>query len=116
MECWGAASESVPVHAVMLLPPLTARAGCPRRMVRRRAPHPTLQESKGNEKHVALIQSYREKIEKELSGICADVIGLLQTSLIPKAGSAESKVFYHKMCVVLHGRRRGATPSGLGAC
>ena len=46
---------------------------------------------------MALIQSYREKIEKELADICADVINILRTHLIPKAGSPESKVFYHKM-------------------
>jgi len=56
-----------------------------------------LQESKGNEKHVSQIQSYREKIEKELADICADVIKILHDSLIPKAASPESKVFYHKM-------------------
>jgi 14-3-3 protein epsilon len=56
-----------------------------------------LQESKGNEKHVTQIQSYREKIEKELADICADVIKILQDCLIPKAASPESKVFYYKM-------------------
>lgn len=56
-----------------------------------------MQESKGNEKHVTMIQTYREKIEKELSDICSDVIAILQTNLIPKAASPESKVFYYKM-------------------
>jgi len=55
------------------------------------------EESKGNEKHVTMIQGYREKIEKELSDVCADVINILQTYLIPKAVSPESKVFYYKM-------------------
>jgi 14-3-3 protein epsilon len=55
------------------------------------------EESKGNEKHVSMIQSYREKVEKELADICADVINILQTYLIPKAASPESKVFYYKM-------------------
>jgi len=55
------------------------------------------EESKGNDKHVSMIQSYREKIEKELSNICSDVINILQDSLIPKAASPESKVFYYKM-------------------
>jgi len=44
-----------------------------------------------------MIQSYREKIEKELSDICSDVIAILQQNLIPKAASPESKVFYYKM-------------------
>jgi 14-3-3 protein epsilon len=55
------------------------------------------EESKGNEKNVTLIQSYREKIEKELLDISTDVITILKESLIPKAESAESKVFYYKM-------------------
>jgi len=55
------------------------------------------EESKGNDKHVAMIQSYREKIEKELSDICSDVIKILKDNLIPKAASPESKVFYYKM-------------------
>jgi len=55
------------------------------------------EESKGNDKHVGMIQSYREKIEKELSDICSDVIAILQQNLIPKAASPESKVFYYKM-------------------
>jgi len=56
-----------------------------------------VQEAKNNEKHVQLITSYREKIEKELSEICNDVINILKTHLIPKAGTPESQVFYHKM-------------------
>jgi 14-3-3 protein epsilon len=55
------------------------------------------EESKGNDKHVSMIQSYREKIEKELSDICSDVIAILTNNLIPKAATPESKVFYHKM-------------------
>jgi len=55
------------------------------------------EESKGNEKHVTMIQGYREKIEKELRDICADVIKILHDNLIPKAASPESKVFYYKM-------------------
>jgi len=55
------------------------------------------EESKGNDKHVVMIQAYREKIEKELSDICSDVIKILQGSLIPKAATPESKVFYSKM-------------------
>ena len=56
-----------------------------------------MQEAKSNEKHVQLITSYREKIEKELSEICNDVISILKNHLIPKAGTPESQVFYHKM-------------------
>jgi len=60
------------------------------------------EESKGGDKHVGSIRNYREKIEKELEGVCNDVLNVLDDCLIPKAESGESKVFYHKMCVCLH--------------
>jgi len=55
------------------------------------------EESKGNERHVARILEYRSTIEKELTTICQDVIKILTANLIPKAATAESKVFYYKM-------------------
>jgi hypothetical protein len=57
------------------------------------------EESKGTEKHVGTIRDYRQKIETELEKVCQDVLNVLDESLIPKAESGESKVFYHKMCV-----------------
>lgn len=57
-----------------------------------------IQESKKNERHVALTLEYRQRIESELSDICQDAIQVLKTHLIPKAVNAESKVFYLKMC------------------
>ena len=55
------------------------------------------EESKGTDKHTGSIRTYREKIEKELEDVCNDVLNVLDESLIPKAESGESKVFYHKM-------------------
>ncbi|EEH10597.1 hypothetical protein HCBG_00052 [Histoplasma capsulatum G186AR] len=55
------------------------------------------EDSKGSEKHVAIISQYRQKIEAELERVCQDVLDVLDQSLIPKAESGESKVFYHKM-------------------
>ncbi|KFY85059.1 hypothetical protein V500_08744 [Pseudogymnoascus sp. VKM F-4518 (FW-2643)] len=55
------------------------------------------EESKGTEKHVSTIRDYRQKIETELEKVCQDVLDVLDESLIPKAESGESKVFYHKM-------------------
>ena len=55
------------------------------------------EESKGTDKHVPTIREYRNKIEKELEKVCEDVLNVLDESLIPKAESGESKVFYHKM-------------------
>jgi 14-3-3 protein epsilon len=57
------------------------------------------EESKGNEAQVTLIKEYRNKIEAELAKICDDILGVLDGSLIPAAGSGESKVFYYKMYV-----------------
>jgi hypothetical protein len=54
------------------------------------------EESKGSEKHVGTIRDYRQELEK----VCQDVLNVLDDSLIPKAESGESKVFYHKMCVI----------------
>ncbi|KAL8795744.1 MAG: hypothetical protein Q9195_001795 [Heterodermia aff. obscurata] len=55
------------------------------------------EESKGSDKHVGTIRDYRQKIETELEKVCQDVLDVLDESLIPKAESGESKVFYHKM-------------------
>ena len=57
------------------------------------------EESKGTDKHVGTIRDYRQKIETELERVCQDVLDVLDESLIPKAESGESKVFYHKMYV-----------------
>ena len=55
------------------------------------------EEQKGSDKHVGIIREYRQKIELELEKVCQDVLDVLDESLIPKAESGESKVFYHKM-------------------
>ncbi|KAI4763378.1 14-3-3 protein [Aureobasidium sp. EXF-3400] len=55
------------------------------------------EEQKGSDKHVTIIRDYRQKIETELEKVCQDVLDVLDDSLIPKAESGESKVFYHKM-------------------
>jgi hypothetical protein len=60
------------------------------------------EESKGNEAQVTLIKEYRNKIEQELAKICDDILGVLDGSLIPAAGSGESKVFYYKMYVPIY--------------
>ncbi|KAL1588423.1 14-3-3 family protein artA [Cladosporium halotolerans] len=55
------------------------------------------EEAKGTDKHVGIIREYRQKIELELEKVCEDVLNVLDESLIPKAETGESKVFYHKM-------------------
>lgn len=59
------------------------------------------EESKGNEGQVGLIKEYRQKIEAELAKICEDILEVLDEHLIKSAQSGESKVFYHKMYVIV---------------
>ncbi len=54
------------------------------------------EESKGSSGQLPSIKRYREKIEKELSDICQDVLRVLDGHLLPGAGN-EGKVFYYKM-------------------
>ena len=53
--------------------------------------------SKGHDDNVALIKTYRQKIEGELEQTCQSILGLLNDHLVPSAASSESKVFYLKM-------------------
>lgn len=53
-----------------------------------------MDETQGNKN---MTKEYREKVETELKDICEGVLSLLDNFLIPKAGEAESKVFYLKM-------------------
>ncbi|KAF9290784.1 14-3-3 protein [Mortierella alpina] len=55
------------------------------------------EESKGSESNVAMIKTYRAKVEEELAEICNDILDVLEKHLIPSAAMGESKVFYHKM-------------------
>merc|ERR1711933_177729 len=55
------------------------------------------EESKGNTENAAWAKEYCGKKEKELQEICDTILGVLDESLISKAGSGEAKVFYQKM-------------------
>jgi 14-3-3 protein beta/theta/zeta len=55
------------------------------------------QKAENNERKQTMAKEYREKVEKELEEICQNVLMLLDKHLVPKAGNAESKVFYLKM-------------------
>uniref|UniRef100_A0A1V1FTE0 14-3-3 protein zeta n=1 Tax=Reticulitermes speratus TaxID=60591 RepID=A0A1V1FTE0_9NEOP len=46
---------------------------------------------------VQRIKTYRQVIEKELTGICNEIFELIDKNLIPNATSGESKVFFYKM-------------------
>jgi hypothetical protein len=55
------------------------------------------QKTEGNERKQNMAKEYRIRVETELRNICDQVLNLLEERLIPKAGNAESKVFYMKM-------------------
>lgn len=55
------------------------------------------EEAKGNEQRLHDIQSYRAKVETELTDVCHDILNVLDQFLIPGATTGESKVFYYKM-------------------
>lgn len=48
-------------------------------------------------RRLAVVHEYREHIERELQEICGDVLGVLESHLLPHASSQESHVFYLKM-------------------
>jgi len=54
-------------------------------------------EQKGDADKLALIQSYKRKIEAELEDICSDILEIIKNELIPNSESEEGKVFYYKM-------------------
>nr|AIZ00513.1 14-3-3h protein [Morus alba var. atropurpurea] len=55
------------------------------------------EEGRKNDDHVVLVRDYRSKVESELSDVCASILSLLDSHLIPSASATESKVFYLKM-------------------
>ncbi|WCJ32257.1 14-3-3-like protein [Euphorbia peplus] len=55
------------------------------------------EESKGNEVNAKRIKEYRNKVEAELSTICADIMTVIDEHLIPSSNAGESTVFYYKM-------------------
>ncbi|GAB2283238.1 14-3-3-like protein GF14 kappa, variant 2 [Dionaea muscipula] len=55
------------------------------------------EESRRNDDNVAVIKDYRSKVEAELSDVCASILKLLDSHLLPSATTSEGKVFYLKM-------------------
>jgi len=54
-------------------------------------------EAQKNSKYSGLVQQLKKKFEDELNKICNDILSLIDSNLIPAAGSPEEKVFYNKM-------------------
>ncbi|CAN0858357.1 14-3-3-like protein GF14 kappa [Linum grandiflorum] len=55
------------------------------------------EEGRKNDEHALLVKGYRSKVETELSAVCAGILTILDSNLIPSAVGSESKVFYLKM-------------------
>ncbi|XP_022774679.1 14-3-3-like protein B isoform X2 [Durio zibethinus] len=55
------------------------------------------EEAKGNKVNAKRIKEYRHKVESELSGICSDIMTVIDEHLIPSASGGESTVFFYKM-------------------
>ncbi|GMH06261.1 hypothetical protein Nepgr_008101 [Nepenthes gracilis] len=55
------------------------------------------EEGRRNEENVSLVKGYRSKLESELSDVCASILKLLDSHLLPSASNSEAKVFYLKM-------------------
>merc|ERR1711971_169726 len=55
------------------------------------------EKTKGNEENAKYAKEYCGKVEAELQKICDTILGLLNDTLIGKASTGESKVFYQKM-------------------
>ncbi|CAL9067371.1 unnamed protein product [Musa banksii] len=55
------------------------------------------EKARGNEHHVKQIKEYRQKAESELSGICSDIMTLIDEHLIPSSTAGESSIFFYKM-------------------
>uniref|UniRef100_A0AC34QS21 14-3-3 domain-containing protein n=1 Tax=Panagrolaimus sp. JU765 TaxID=591449 RepID=A0AC34QS21_9BILA len=53
--------------------------------------------TEGSEKKQQMAKEYREKVQKELEGICKEVIELLDKFLILKTGNLDVKLLYLKM-------------------
>lgn len=55
------------------------------------------EESRGNTSRVEQLNNYKDTILTELEKYCNELIGLVDTQLLPNAKDAESRVFYEKL-------------------
>jgi len=55
------------------------------------------EKTKGNADQAEWAKEYCQTVEKELQSICDTILNLLDSKLIPKSSTGESKVFYQKM-------------------
>lgn len=58
--------------------------------------------NKGNHDNVNKVKQYKSIIEKEMTGICEELLDLLSQFLIPNAQAGEGKVFFYKMKADYH--------------
>lgn len=70
----------------------------------------TLEKREGAPKQeLALLRRQRDRVERELSAKCTDLLENALARLIPAATKGEERVFYYKMCVSFHGYYRSSS-------
>jgi 14-3-3 protein epsilon len=55
------------------------------------------EETLGGEQHLAVLRTYRAKLEQEMANVCGDLLVLIDKYLIPTASSEESRAFFLKL-------------------
>ncbi|XLS56351.1 hypothetical protein HN51_006106, partial [Arachis hypogaea] len=50
-----------------------------------------------DEKRAAIARAYKLDLESKMLGVCNDILGLLESNLLPSAAASDSRVFYLKM-------------------
>ena len=55
------------------------------------------EERRNNLDNKGRAENYRRDVEQELIRLCQEILDLIDERLLPNAGNAEAKVFYHKM-------------------
>ncbi|XLT57029.1 hypothetical protein HN873_049633 [Arachis hypogaea] len=53
--------------------------------------------SSEDEKRADMARAYKLDLESKMSGVCNDILGLLESNLLPSAAASHSRVFYLKM-------------------
>lgn len=56
-----------------------------------------VEQTEGNEANVKRINEYREKVAKEISDICTDILSIIDDYLLPSTSNPDATVFFHKM-------------------
>ncbi|KAK1302062.1 14-3-3 protein 7 [Acorus calamus] len=56
------------------------------------------EEARRNCEYVKIVKDYRQRVEKDLSKICNDILSIIAIHLLPSSSSGESIAFYYRAC------------------